>query len=40
MEPGRGQPEPETLEREAAVPQEWEAVLDARGDFIEELLGG
>lgn len=40
MEAGRGQPEPETLEREAAVPKEWEAVLDAREDFIEELLGG
>ena len=40
MEAGRGQLEPETLERAAAVPKEWEAVLDAREDFIEELLGG
>ncbi|MFV1493091.1 hypothetical protein VWX97_07025 [Phaeobacter sp. JH18-32] len=40
MEAGRGQPEPETLEREAAVPKEWEAALDRQEDFIEELLGG
>ena len=40
MEAERGQPEPETLEREAAVPQEWEAALDRQEDFIEELLGG
>ena len=40
METGRGQPEPEALEREAAVPKEWEAVLDRQEDFIEELLGG
>lgn len=40
METGRGQPEPETLEREAAVPKEWEAALDRQEDFIEELLGG
>ena len=39
METGRGQPEPETLEREAAVPKEWEAALDRQDDFIEELLG-
>lgn len=31
MEAGLGQPEPETVERDAAVPKEWEAVLDARG---------
>ena len=30
----------ETLEREAAVPKEWEAALDRQEDFIEELLGG
>lgn len=40
LEAGRGQPEPETLEREAAVPKEWEAALDRQEDFIEELLGG
>jgi type IV secretion system protein VirD4 len=40
MEAGRGQPEPETLEREADVPKEWEAALDRQEDFIEELLGG
>ncbi|MBU0645792.1 MAG: type VI secretion protein, partial [Alphaproteobacteria bacterium] len=40
MEAGRGQPEPETLEREANVPKEWEAALDRQEDFIEELLGG
>ena len=40
MEAGRGQPGPETLEREAAVPKEWEAALDRQEDFIEELLGG
>ena len=40
MEAGRGQPEPETLERDAAVPKEWEAALDRQGDFIEDLLGG
>ncbi len=40
MESGRDQPEPETLEREAAVPKELEAVLDRQEDFIEELLGG
>jgi type IV secretion system protein VirD4 len=39
LEGGRGQPEPETREREAAVPKEWEAVLDRQEDFIEELLG-
>ncbi|MCB1381308.1 MAG: type VI secretion protein, partial [Alphaproteobacteria bacterium] len=40
IEAGRGQPEPETLEREAVVPKEWEAALDRQEDFIEELLGG
>ena len=40
MEAGRGQPEPETLEREVDVPREWEAALDRREDFIEELLSG
>jgi type IV secretion system protein VirD4 len=40
MEVGHEQPEPETLEREAAVPKEWEAALDRQEDFIEELLGG
>jgi type IV secretion system protein VirD4 len=40
MEAGHGQPEPETMEREAAVPKEWEAALDRQEDFIEELLGG
>ncbi|MAY33013.1 MAG: type VI secretion protein, partial [Rhodovulum sp.] len=40
MEAGREQSEPETLEREAAVPKEWEAALDRQEDFIEELLGG
>ena len=40
MEAGSGQPVPETLEREAAVPKEWEATLDRQEDFIEELLGG
>jgi len=40
MEAGRGQPEPETLERDAVVPKEWEAALDRQEDFIEELLGG
>lgn len=40
LEAGRGRPEPETLEREAAVPKEWEAALDRQEDFIEELLGG
>ena len=40
MEAGRGQLEPETLEREAAVPKEWEAAFDRQEDFIEELLGG
>jgi type IV secretion system protein VirD4 len=40
LEGGRGQPEPETLEREAGVPKEWEAALDRQEDFIEELLGG
>ncbi len=40
MEAGRGQAEPETLEREAAVPKEWETALDRQEDFIEELLGG
>ena len=40
LEAGRGQPEPETLEREAAVPKEWEVALDRQEDFIEELLGG
>ena len=39
MEAGRGQPEPGTLDREAAVPKEWEAALDRQEDFIEELLG-
>ncbi|MCZ4258622.1 hypothetical protein O4H53_24030 [Sulfitobacter sp. G21635-S1] len=34
-----GQPEPETLEREAAVPKKWVAALDRQEDFIEELLG-
>ena len=36
----RWQPEPETLEREAAVPKDWKAALDRQEDFIEELLGG
>jgi len=40
IEAGRGQPEPETLEREAAVPKDWKAALDRQEDFIEELLGG
>ena len=40
MEAGRGQPEPEMLEREADLPKEWEAALDRQEDFIEELLGG
>jgi|GEM_PF-4015902 len=40
LETGRGQPEPEMLEREAAVPKEWEAALGRQEDFIEELLGG
>ena len=40
IEAGRGQPEPETLEREAAVPKDWKAALDLQEDFIEELLGG
>ena len=40
MEAGRGQPELGTLDREAAVPKEWEAALDRQEDFIEELLGG
>ena len=39
MEAGRGQPEPETLEREAAVPKQWKAALDRQEDFIDELLG-
>lgn len=37
---GRLQPEPETLEREVAIPKAWEAALDRHEDFIEELLGG
>ncbi|WP_159075206.1 hypothetical protein [Celeribacter baekdonensis] len=40
MAAGRGQPEPETLEREAAVPKEWEAALDRQENFIEELCAG
>lgn len=40
LEAGRGQPEPETLERDAVVPKEWAAALDRQEDFIEELLGG
>ena len=32
--------EPETLEREAAVPKEWEAALYGQEDFMEELMGG
>lgn len=40
LEAGRGQPEPETLKREAAVPKEWEAALDRQEDFIKELLSG
>ncbi|MQQ10666.1 hypothetical protein GFB49_19615 [Epibacterium sp. SM1979] len=40
LEAEHGQPEPETLEWEAAVPQECEATLYGKEDFIEELLGG
>lgn len=36
---GRAQPEPETLEREAAVPKAWEEMVDRQEDFIDETLG-
>lgn len=40
MKARSGQSEPESPEREAAVPKAWEETLDRQEDVIEELLGG
>lgn len=35
----RGQPEPETLKRDAVVLKEWEAALDRQEDFMRNCWG-